>query len=635
MRHWPSHATGHPGPSWAGDRGYQVMGYRLAVAGVGVAFLWYPAIVLSVVGAVLLVLAVLGTRWAGRTAMYYRIVKPIQTTVGETLGWTGKRKADWQSWLELPKVRWQMTRRLTAPAVGAKWVQAVVSHWAVTRALAVVRVPYPALALSGDDAKVVVRYPRDVRVGPAQREEAETFLTARLPGEWEMQWEDGKQRGTLRHPKRPPSHVEYDPTEATQYDVFNVPIGQTAPGEWYVIPLARLAPHTALSAPTGYSKTTTLQSYIAHVASRGARVLILDPKRRSFRLAFGDLRNISILTTAEAQSAGLASFTAEMIWRYEMMERFPALDLEDPYELMQYFTPWFIVIDEKATLAGDFRTLWRTQGNKGRPIQEVMQEKVLNLARAALMHQIQAFQQGNAPTFGGTANRDNHMCRIASGPQSGQAWQMMFPGHPRKKVPAKKGRAVIGIGYEDLDVLQLRSSSREVARAEAERGAAILERDEAERNRRIEEVTGMSLEELGRPVPDLPGSAETWVYVPGRMDSRDAIDPYPTDTAIAAAAKSENEPRQLTEPSVIDGEEAEPGPAAEPAPKGDEFVYGIPAAAEFLDMSESAFRRARTRHKGKHGGRFPGEASDGKVIRFRKLDLREWQSQRPVAGARN
>ncbi|MGH3500906.1 MAG: FtsK/SpoIIIE domain-containing protein [Nocardioidaceae bacterium] len=468
-----------------------------------------------------------------------------------------------------------------------------------------------------------------MQVTDATRAQATEYLTARLPGEWEAEGRDSERCIVLRHPPSPPAYVGYDPTETTERDVFNVPIGKDKNGKWFCIPLAELAPHTMLSAPTGYAKTSTLQSFIAHVASRGARVLILDPKRRSFTKAFGNVPGITILTDPESQTRGLEAFADEMEWRYQVMERYAALDLEDPYELLEFFTPWFLVIDEKATLTQNFKRVWKAAGGKGTAKQIEDEELILNLARAALMHVVNASQQGNLETFGSSANRDNHTCRIASGPQGGQAWRMMFPGQPRQKTLAKKGRAIIGLGYENLEEIQLRHSTREIARADALVGVEVRNRDEADRNRRIEEATGMSLADLGRPVPDLPGAGQMWTAVPGQRDDRDAVQPYGPFGVLDEAPAPVIAALELTPLSA--GEE--PPEKQRVRQARDEWVYGLDAAAAFLGMETESFRKARQR-AGKNGSGIPGEVRHRNRPAWRKADLREWHAQRPVAGAR-
>jgi hypothetical protein len=64
-------------------------------------------------------------------------------------------------------------------------------------------------------------------------------------------------------------------------------------------------------------------------------------------------------------------------------------------------------------------------------------------------------------------------------------------------------------------------------------------------------------------------------------------------------------------------------------------VEGIAAAAAHLDYSSAeAFKKARTRARGR-GNPIPGETrrSDG-VLRWPRLDLEEWHSKLPRSGAR-
>jgi hypothetical protein len=57
-------------------------------------------------------------------------------------------------------------------------------------------------------------------------------------------------------------------------------------------------------------------------------------------------------------------------------------------------------------------------------------------------------------------------------------------------------------------------------------------------------------------------------------------------------------------------------------------IVGLDSAAGYLNMSPDAFTQARKRDP------IPGETREGRRPAWNVIDLREWHSQRPIAGKR-
>jgi hypothetical protein len=99
-------------------------------------------------------------------------------------------------------------------------------------------------------------------------------------------------------------------------------------------------------------------------------------------------------------------------------------------------------------------------------------KRILWLGRAAGYHVIGAAQQANVKAvFGASDPRDQFALRIASGPQSPEAWAFMFGKQPVPNLPARRGLASVGVGTA-FRTVQLAHLSTAEARAIAARGKA-------------------------------------------------------------------------------------------------------------------------------------------------------------------
>jgi hypothetical protein len=621
---------------WGRWPGWKRMAARWGGTAYVVAFLLQPLPVAVLTGVVVIVAAVRRVAREVHDRLHGKVTEHWVELAGNTLGWS--RGTDPLTWIAIPRPR-LMWNRIAMP----ERVTLMARHLGEWAEHAVANLAYPSLRvpLDDDDAKVVVHYPATSAVDRLASEIA-NVIKARLPlGPWDYSHSNGAMTITFRHPKRPPSQVTYDEEAFQQYSVTEIPIGKDANG-WRVIPVKKLTPHTIISATTGWCKTTLLNVIIAHTAGNGARVLINDPKRVGF-LHLRDLPNIEVRTSIEGQIDLIDEFLREMLARYEWIERFPEIK-ENP-EL--YFQPWFYVEDEKGSLMSDIKDWWKAQGEKGVPLPFRKIKKILWQARAAGMYAVSAAQQAGVDVFIDSDGRDQYMARIASGPQTMVAYRLMFSGS-RKRVSTKKGRALFALGVDEPSELQLAMISDDETRNYAQSGMVIAERENEARRERLQKLVDAE-KAAGADGP-------TGVTGPGEMPANDPVNDQTTGAEGHSSTVDLRKSRSVFDGELIDtdgdrhgdglslvkprqGDDAErPATVSEgesasvielPTQPATELVVGIPAGAAFLGMTEAAFVSARKRTP----GGIRGEVKVGASPAWPTLALKEWQTQRPRAGA--
>lgn len=625
-----------PRTRWAKMPGYQRMFVRWAVAVYVWVLIAYPIPVMVVTGLV------------GTTLVVFRILRTVQDwalkqVVGlfaaGAAGLLGYADRDPASWIAVPHMRitpypvavsarvLRTVRRL--PGIGDRLEHFLGALW----------VPVLRIPLDQDDARVLISLDAELTNRPAI-EEVKNLAKARLPeGPWEAAHKERDTMITLKHPKRPPSQVWYTADQNQQYAIDEVPIGQAATVEkdakgkdtdkhtWKTLPLKRLTPHAVISASTGWCKTTTANVYVAHTAGNGGFDLINDPKRVGYVRAFGDLPNVRIRTTIEGWIDNVETFYAEMQRRYALVERFP--EIQDNPEL--YFQPWFLITDERGSYVSEIKSWWKNEGEKGLPEVLRLEKIILWQGRAAGMYVLNLAQQANLDVFLDSDGRDNHMARIASGPQTRSSWMMLFPGLAKVKVMMKKGRAMLGIGPDDIVEIQLAQVSDEDARAFAKAGAAIAEMENKERAKRIR-----ALQEAGVPAGDSSGSpGKIAGYVPGQEGDAGTEDMSSENSGkgdwpvIQGDGDNDQEMPQRPPLSLVgDGHNRQGKNMTESDMNSDpeSLIVGLEAAAKLLGMSEENFKKARQRRP------ISGETRRGVSPAWVALDLKEWRSQAPRQG---
>jgi hypothetical protein len=311
-------------------------------------------------------------------------------------------------------------------------------------------------------------------------------------------------------------------------------------------------------------------------------------------------------------------FNDEMNRRYELIEQHP--EIADDPEL--YFQPWFLVTDEKGSLTSEIKAWWKDKGEKGLP--EPLRLEKINLwqARAAAMYMFDLAQQANLDVFLDSDGRDQRMARIAAGPQTRSSWMMLFPGVAKVKALMKKGRAMLGIGPDDVKEVQLAQVSIEDARAFAEAGAAIAKKENATRAQRVSELSGTSVPEdsseglPGQTSPNVPGQSRDGQS--GELSrgnghrtafpiNNSQVQDGSMDTSTAAVSTVQD--------TVENGQESD-----------EQWVVGVQDAADLLGMKRANFEKSRQRRP------IDGETRRGTQPAWTVLDLQEWRSQAPRAG---
>lgn len=656
-----------PRTAWARMPGWKRSFWRCAVLAAA-ALIWFAplwALVTAIVGTVVLVAAT-ARRLLGEWRDWWtlRVASRWVEQAADHLEQDPDTPREWIT-CPAPRLEWD-------PIVWPMWLlKRVENHERLVKLLYGIKVPVFRQPLDSDDATITMHYP--LALGEAAPNEAGKIACTRLEGDWEHRKDHKNAQVKLMHPARPPKFVEYDAEVNAAFDEHNIPIGQGTPvkdGEtrrpnWVTVPVKDKTPHIVLSATTGWCKTSTANTLIAHVTSKGAYVMINDPKRIGFVSAFGNLdRMVRIATTVESMMQTYTAFCAEMDRRYELIEQYPEIKAAPE----QYFRPWWLLEDEKGSLTSMIKAWHKKQGGpdggagKGTPESLETLKIILWQARAANMHVATLAQQVNLDVMIDSDGRDQYMCRIASGPQTQSAYRMLFSG-TRKKVPSKKGRALIALGVDDPEQVQLAAISDDSARGFAEMGLHILDQQERERAERLDKVvSGVS---PAHPVAGVP--ARTLASVPGQggdgqvpdegvneVTAEVMTDRQAHNFSVIAGSDSEitvsrenanlfdlsgvlgNDKNSVTTSPTGSSSAGSDGAALVPvAPAGEQDVLvGNRAAAEYLGMKHEAFTKARRRHKERTGADLPGTTTrqDGTPA-FDRSALAEWANQRPRAGS--
>uniref|UniRef100_UPI003F4972B8 hypothetical protein n=1 Tax=Actinoplanes sp. CA-151224 TaxID=3239904 RepID=UPI003F4972B8 len=605
----------YPRTRWGRVPGYQRMAVRWATVGYLWALVAHPLVTLWTTGLAVVVLVVHRVVRVVHDWGLHKVAGIFAAGAAPLLGYEGRDPA---RWIAVPRMRITMlpvavaprllraTRRL--PRVGDR-----LEHLLGALAVPVLRVP-----LDADDATVRIALDAEI-TSEAVIQSVENLAVARLPeGPWKPSHKQRDLVIELKHPKRPPAHVRYDAGANQAYPIDEVPIGMSATG-WEVLPLKAKTPHGVVSASTGWGKTTFANVYVAHTAGNGGFVLLNDPKRIGFLRAFGDLPNVVIRSTLPGWIDNIERFHQEMNRRYTIIEQYP--EIEDNPEA--YFQPWFLVTDEKGSFTSEIKAWWKDKGEKGLP--EPLRLEKINLwqGRAAAMYLLDLAQQANLDVFLDSDGRDQRMARIAAGPQTRSSWMMLFPGIAKVKTLTKKGRAILGIGPDDVKEVQLAQVSIEDARAFAEAGAAIGEMENIERQKRLSALMGPSVpsgtsEALsGQTPPTVPGQ-----YRPGHFNELSwenaAESDFPINIPRPGNGSKDTSDRPVS--GVRDDTENSGHGEAE------KVIVGIQAAADLLGMKPANFEKARQRRP------IDGETRRGTLPAWKALDLQEWRSQAPRAG---
>lgn len=690
----------YPYGRWAKRPGWQRQLVRLSALAVFVAWWNDPALVvtLAIVSGTAAAVVQIGRK--RRSKRYENEVGGLVKPLAEAL--TTDPERPWQ-WITLPAGEWVKVPA-TLPLYGwltashpkleafppARWIPRLqrrisprlmpLQHWLSAH----VQRPQwnPPVQLSDSSAALRIQYPDVVAPTGNETERVKNLIKERLRGEWDVIHHPQERAFEATHPTRIPSKVELTAAEIAGWSLYEVPIGKETHEKWVAIPLKAKTPHWSNAAQTGWGKTTTDNVILACQLRHGAFAVILDPKMVGFIAAFNGLSNVKLVTTLEGQIKAFTDVVEEMNRRYELIMKYQATAVEMGLPSMKddpeyYFTPISFLDDEKGSLTQEVKQWWKKpaehlweldykqeddKGNgkpgKGDPIPLMEDQQVLWRGRAAAINRGTSAQQNNLDVFLNSDMREQYGFKILSGPQSASSWRMTFPGAKKVNVPAKKGRAVYGIGAEDQRILQLATISDAEARKSAEDGISVMVQENQKRAERLAEVTG-------QPVWTVSPYAK-WMALPA--ETVDSVPVQAEGTGTASTVATGNSGPDL---QVLDGDgeeieesifernlvlvsdnttaESETSSNRDTASTGEtatdahvqteendsdaDVIVGMAAAAEHLGYpSEGAFKKARDRAK-KRGNPIPGETRGSGGLTWSRLDLEEWSAKLPRTGA--
>lgn len=692
---WRQRDEKYPYTTWGRRPGWQRQLVRLAAVAVYVAWQINHGWVVAAGVVAVTSLVVMWVARRMRRARYERLV-------GELMSAFRKRweiTAPPHEWVTLPAGRWEFRPVLSLPGFG--WVSSDhprLATPAATRPLARLlaaastrltrlsewvgkqgwHLPHwePAPDLSDPNAVVIIHH--DQVMDTSEEEKVLEFVrkvaNERLRGEWEVRNCEGNTAWMLYHKEKFPSKVELSAAELEKYRYPVVFFGQDRHGNDVTANLRDETPHVSVAASTGWGKTTIANMILSALLYWGAYALVIDPKRVGYVGAFRNLPNVELRTTIEGQEAAVDQVKTEMNRRYEIMEgyldRAAELGLPNPMQRPEaYFKPIALVDDEKGSLTVALKQHWKEDGGKGTPKTLVDQQEILWRGRAAAIHVVTLAQQNNLEVFLNSDMRDQYMLRVLAGPQTASSWRMTFPGTKQKKVAAKKGRAMLGIGPSDPKEMQLAATTDSAAREAAEHGIAFGESEDQARAERLAQLTGTVPWEVSPLAPWMGVPAGSAVNVPvqamgtgtdtpsrgddktlfQRPDLRilygngesveDSL--FPVELVVLDGGAGNDQETTVEAPAAPSS--AGPEPAVEE--QADDVIKGVAEAAAHLGYTASngyksdragvnAFKMTLTRQRGK-GNPVPGETRRGKVLVWPRLELEEWHSKLPRAGARS
>jgi DNA-directed RNA polymerase subunit RPC12/RpoP len=310
-------------------------------------------------------------------------------------------------------------------------------------------------------APIVIRYPTTFTALEREVAFIPEVISSLVGGEWDATHDHAHHR--LKYIRRPvapelPKSVMYRDNPNDPIDM--IPFAKNGENKWVWADLTGTTPHILISATTGWGKTALLNLFVAHVAARGGVVDICDPKQIGFE-TFSGLPMVRISTDIDEMIDTIEKFRGEM---------------EEEYKRIKNGQPTknvlrILIIDELGSFADMCIDHSQALGNRGTPPVFRSMKRILWQGRAAGFHVISAAQQANIKAlFGVSDARDQYALRIVAGPQSKEAWTMLFGKEEKPPTTGSiKGRAVIGIGSE-FTAAQLAMVDPKDARRIASRG---------------------------------------------------------------------------------------------------------------------------------------------------------------------
>lgn len=341
--------------------------------------------------------------------------------------------------------------------------------------------------------------------------------------------------------------------------IDRIPFGVDKSGKWIHADLRNETPHVLISAATGWGKTSLMSIFVARVAGRGGVVDICDPKVVGFADTFRNIPNINIHTSIEDMTETITAFREEIQRRYELIGQGADINDHDKFPLK------LLVLDEMGTLVAMMRMHYDDVKERGGPKNPPWLTQIMMIlweGRAARCHVITGAQQANAQVLINSDARDQYGLKIAAGPQSINAWRMMFGMAPPELGARVKGRAIAGVGSE-LVTVQLAQLNAEDARKLALGGRpdpgsgqpvrSPWSPDYPETEDQADETESQSIPEGGQDDPE--SDPETW------------DDEFDTAAESGPSERPERRPmpRRRPIPRQANGEQVPPRPGRPPA----------------------------------------------------------------------
>jgi hypothetical protein len=281
------------------------------------------------------------------------------------------------------------------------------------------------------------------------------------PSKYRMTWNHGDNVAVLEQCDMALPEVEPFPfgriTDILDRSTRVLPYGVAANGELQTWDLDR-RPHSLVSGETGSGKSYALGVLITMALLMGWRVIILDPKKRTFRHLDG-FPNVE--RYGDARGFDSQRELADVITAiHALME--DRNDLDDAALAKQQRV--LVVVDELHELWAGLNRLWREDlDDDGKPLNRKgdhpcigLLEEIGTLAREVMIHLCFAIQRPDAKVAGGLL-RAQLGNRISLGPMGPEGARMMFGAgqwvRAAQEVPAIKGRCLAPlpggvIGYQ-------------------------------------------------------------------------------------------------------------------------------------------------------------------------------------------
>ncbi|MEU3026082.1 hypothetical protein ABZ644_25685, partial [Nocardiopsis alba] len=320
-----------------------------------------------------------------------------------------------------------------------------------------------------DDAKVVVRLPREWQGTAMEKAELDHAVMTRLPGGWNVAYKlrGAKHTATYSRIPRPPKKV-------TAEEVFGLiqnskptaPVFAVGPRmKPITADLVADSPHFAISMGSGAGKSYTVRALIVPMLHAGAEVHIMDIKRTSHRWVKG-LKNVRVYKEVEDIHDALVSLGEEAARRHKY---------EDENEGAE-FHPIVVVVEEANSLADELDDYWEQlrEFDKTLPKNSPAFKGMGHISfggRSASVHLIVVAQKLDARLFGkrsAGAVRENLALRLMAR-FTRNAWKQLADISPMAKLAKYLGRIAV-VSYGEWEEAQVIYWSDEMAREYATSG---------------------------------------------------------------------------------------------------------------------------------------------------------------------